>query len=76
MKHLSHLQQSQWGKHLMWKKHTSRKRSQATWQPPPATMVYLPVASCAEALVHALHFMQHQATLVSQTYADKLHVID
>ena len=60
----------------MWKNHTSRKRSEATWQPPPATTVYLPVVSCAEALVYMLYFMQHQATPVSQTYADKLHVID
>lgn len=59
MKFLSHLQQSQWGKICMWKNHTSRKRSQATWQPPPATIVYLLMVSCAEALVHVLHEMQH-----------------
>lgn len=44
----------------MWKNHASRKRSQATWQPPPAIMVYLLMVSCAEALMYVLHEMQHQ----------------
>lgn len=43
------------------KTHPSRKERQVTWQPPPATTVYLAVVSCAEAFVRVLHFMQHQA---------------
>lgn len=36
----------------------AEKRSQAIWQCPPATTVYLVMVACAEALVHMLHFMQ------------------
>lgn len=54
MKFLSHLQQSQWGKHVCGKNILAEKGAR---QPPPDIMVYLLMVSCAEALMYVLHEM-------------------